>query len=210
MSSQRIKLVSLFSGIGCQEIAAWKVFGERLKIEAFCEIDEKTASCYRVLHGKEIPNLGDISSAKISAKLLDGSVDILTASFPCQTFSSAGSRSGFDPSDKRGTMLDRTLSVIRRIFPRVVIFENVAAVRRHGAEKIITDSIGDVYDCSFALLNAKDFGIPQSRLRWFGVCIRKDTISSPFAFPPAVVLTKCVGDIVDPSVKNLKERLTRR
>lgn len=216
---QKVKLISLFSGIGMQEIAARRVYGDSLSIEAFCEVDPAASDCYSLLHGDDIPNLGDITTARINASQKDGSVDIVTASFPCQPFSTMGRRAGFE-DDERGCMLFVTLNVIRKIRPRVVIFENVPSVVKFGAEEVITKALGRLYDCSFALLNSKDYGVPQNRTRWFGVCIRKDsTTSGGFEWPAPVPLTLCVADIIEegygrrdslPCMKPLLEIAKRR
>lgn len=179
-------------------MAAKRVFGDALRIEAFAEVHSSAIACYKALHGDTIPNLGDVSTASVPGNLMEG-VDILTASFPCQSFSSAGLRRGFSDKESGGA-LDATLSLTKRIRPRVVIFENVPGVVRCGAEEVIVSAIGSAYACHFAVLNAMDYGVPQNRARWFGVCIRRD-VEGGFEFPKPVPLTRSVEDIVDPGTK---------
>ncbi len=154
-----LKFIDLFAGIG----------GFRLgfkKIEHTCvfssEIDQHARDMYQANYG-EIP-FGDIT--KIKAEHIP-SFDILTGGFPCQPFSIAGAKRGFN--DSRGTLFFDIIRIINHHKPKVVILENVKHFKSHDNGKTLKTVLNllenEGYTTSFALLNAKDFGVPQNRER---------------------------------------------
>ncbi len=125
--------------------------------------------------------------------------DIITAGFPCQSFSVAGNRGGFN--DPRGQLFFEIIRIANHHRPKLILLENVprlktaengAILRRITAE---LDSIG--YYLTSEILNASNYGIPQARKRWFGVAIRKDT-NLTWSAPIATNELCCVGDIMLP------------
>lgn len=112
------------------------------------------------------PNYGDIT--KINAKELPD-FDLLVGGFPCQAFSIAGKRGGFE--DTRGTMFFELARILREKQPRLFVFENVKGLLSHDQGRtfytIITtlDELG--YDCQWQVLNSKNHGVPQNRERVF-------------------------------------------
>lgn len=130
--------------------------------------------------------------------LLDGrdfknKVDLFVGGSPCQSFSSVGAQAGLE--DARGTLFYEYARLIQEIEPRVFIYENVRNLSTHDKGKTwdiiqkIFDSLG--YDYKFAILNASDYGIPQSRRRLFVVGIKKE-YGLNFEFPPAIKELKYV------------------
>lgn len=108
--------------------------------------------------------------------LMDGldftnKVDILVGGTPCQTFSSVGQQEGLE--DTRGTLFHDYARLIREIQPKVFIFENVRGLINHdkgNTWKIIYNVLDNLgYNIHYELLNASDFGIPQTRRRLFVV-----------------------------------------
>ena len=174
-----MKFLDLFAGIG----------GFRLGMESaghecvgFCEIDKYARASYKAIHNTEGEiELHDITRVTDESIRRIGRVDIICGGFPCQAFSIAGNRRGFE--DTRGTLffeITRFASIIR---PRYLFLENVKGLLNHENgitfETIIStlDELG--YDVEWQVLNSKDFGVPQNRERVFiighlrGECTRR-------------------------------------
>lgn len=177
-SFEIMKFLDLFAGIG----------GFRLGMESaghrcmgFCEIDKFARTSYKAIHDTtgevEMHDITTISDEFIRGI---GSVDVICGGFPCQAFSIAGKRKGFE--DTRGTLffeIARFASILR---PRYLFLENVKGLLNHegGAtfETILRalDELG--YDVEWQVLNSKDY-VPQNRERVFiighlrGECTRK-------------------------------------
>lgn len=126
--------------------------------------------------------------------LLDGSdfngnVDLFVGGSPCQSFSSVGFQGGLE--DARGTLFYEFARLVKEIQPKVFIYENVRNLLQHDngntwtVIKGIFDSLG--YNYKFAVLNAADYGIPQTRRRLFVVGF-KDNVE--FDFPPKTIELK--------------------
>lgn len=167
LESNKMKFLDLFAGIG----------GFRLGMESaghecigFCEIDKFARASYKAIHNtKGEIELHDITAVSDESIRGIGSVDIICGGFPCQAFSIAGHRRGFE--DTRGTLffeICRFASVLR---PKYLFLENVRGLLNHdgGAtfETIIRtlDELG--YDVEWQVLNSKNFGVPQNRERVF-------------------------------------------
>ncbi|WP_374029380.1 DNA (cytosine-5-)-methyltransferase [Bdellovibrio bacteriovorus] len=186
VSIENKNAVSLFSGIGGLDIGAEEA---GLKIKSALEINEY---CVRGLHLNKIIGLrtGIHSflkhSAIIQADLSDrkctsrdfieqasrkklGKIEVVIGGPPCQAFSSAGTRKGL--LDERGKLYIGYLNVLKALTPHTFIFENVIGLKRmeRGAvlEKISKDFLRLGYNLRVIHLNAKSFGIPQSRDRLF-------------------------------------------
>ncbi len=118
-----------------------------------------------------------------------GEVDLFVGGSPCQSFSSVGFQGGLD--DARGTLFYEYARLVKEIQPKVFIYENVRNLLNHDHGdtwkriKKIFDSLG--YSYKFDVLNASDYGIPQTRRRLFVVGFRNDLgidVENNFAFPP--------------------------
>ena len=164
---KQMKFLDLFAGIG----------GFRLGMESaghecvgFCEIDKYARASYKAIHNTEGEiELHDITRVTDESIRRFGSVDVICGGFPCQAFSIAGNRRGFE--DTRGTLffeIARFASILR---PKYLFLENVRGLLNHdgGAtfETIIRtlDELG--YDVEWQVLNSKNFGVPQNRERVF-------------------------------------------
>lgn len=162
-----MKFLDLFAGIG----------GFRLGMESaghecigFCEIDKYARASYKAIHNTEGEiELHDITRVTDESIRRIGSVDIICGGFPCQAFSIAGNRRGFE--DTRGTLffeIARFASILR---PKYLFLENVKGLLNHENgitfETIIStlDELG--YNVEWQVLNSKDFGVPQNRERVF-------------------------------------------
>ena len=162
-----MKFLDLFAGIG----------GFRLGMESaghecigFCEIDKFARASYKAIHEtKGEIELHDITTVSDEFIRGIGRVDAICGGFPCQAFSIAGHRRGFE--DTRGTLffeICRFASIIR---PKYLFLENVRGLLNHdgGAtfETIIRTLDGLGYDVEWQVLNSKNFGVPQNRERVF-------------------------------------------
>ena len=141
----------------------------------FSEID-KYASAVLRYHYPNIPNYGDIQ--KIQWDTVPD-FDLLTGGVPCQSWSVAGKRGGFD--DARGNMWFEFSRCLRAKQPKIFIAENVKGLLSHDGGKSFERIAEELCDCGYAIdfevLNAKNFGVPQSRERVFIVGKRLDTLS---------------------------------
>lgn len=125
--------------------------------------------------------------------------DILLAGFPCQAFSKAGLKGGFD--DPRGTVFFDILRIIQAKKPRVLFFENVPELLTHDKGRTFKTIYGLLesagYTVFYQRLNSKDFGLPQRRERVFVVCFLDDVF---FSFPTPPRTPTRVGDILETDV----------
>ena len=136
----------------------------------FCEIDKYARASYKAIHNTEGEiELHDITAVSDESVRGFGSVDVICGGFPCQAFSIAGHRRGFE--DTRGTLffeICRFASILR---PKYLFLENVRGLLNHdgGAtfETIIRTLDGLGYDVEWQVLNSKNFGVPQNRERVF-------------------------------------------
>lgn len=163
-----MKLLSLFSGIGAFEKALEEI-GEPFEVVRYCEIDRYASKAYSLIHNlDENMNLGDIT--KVDTHELPDGIDFVTYGFPCQDISNAGKQKGFHDEDgslTRSGLFFEALRIIEDTKPKIAIAENVKALvgKRFTAEfKLVLDSLNDAgYKNYWAVLNAKDYGIPQNR-----------------------------------------------
>ncbi|WP_077297442.1 DNA (cytosine-5-)-methyltransferase [Virgibacillus pantothenticus] len=164
--------VSLFSGIGGFEQALNKLGGTCVLAS---EIDKFANQAYEVLYGHK--TVGDIT--KVQAEDVPDH-DILVGGFPCQSFSVAGKRGGFD--DARGTLFFEMARIADAKNPKVILAENVKGLVGHDKGKTldtIIKTLNDIgYRVDFIVLNSKYFGVPQNRERIFLIGIREDLIEN--------------------------------
>lgn len=162
-----MKFLDLFAGIGGFRIGMESAGHECI---GFCEIDKFARASYKAIHDtKGEIELHDITGVSDESIRGIGSVDIICGGFPCQAFSIAGNRRGFE--DTRGTLffeIARFASILR---PKYLFLENVKGLLNHENgvtfETIIStlDELG--YNVEWQVLNSKNFGVPQNRERVF-------------------------------------------
>lgn len=162
--------VSLFSGIGGFEQALNKLGGNCVMAS---EIDKYANQAYEILYGH--PTVGDVT--KVAAEDVPDH-DLLAFGFPCQAFSVAGKRLGFE--EARGTLFFEAARIAKAKQPKVLLAENVKGLVGHDGGKTLDtiiqtlDEIG--YTVDFEVMNSKYFGVPQNRERIFIVAVRNDLI----------------------------------
>ena len=177
---KKFKFIDLFSGVGGFRIPLEKLGGHCI---GYSEIDEKSIAVYKKnfsLNNEE--NFGDIAKMK---KL--PSVDLLTGGVPCQAWSVAGKKKGFD--DPRGKLWSDCIRLIKINKPKAFIFENVKGLydsrNKESLELILNEFKKCGYDVFHKLINAYDFGLPQNRDRLFIIGIQKKN-KADFYFPTPV------------------------
>ena len=200
----RMKILSLFSGIGAFEKAL-----DNLQIPyelaGFSEIDKYAAKSYCAIHGvDESMNLGDIT--KIDEKALPKDIDLITYGFPCQDISLAGKQKGLfndDGTQTRSGLFFEALRIIEATKPKIAIAENVKNLTGKKFKEqfaLVLESLDEAgYNNYWKVLNAKDYGIPQNRERVFIISIRKD-IDKGYEFPESFPLELRLRDMLDDEV----------
>lgn len=177
----KFKFIDLFAGIGGFRIAMQSLGGKCIFTS---EWDEQAKKTYSANFG-EVP-FGDITKAETKRFIPDG-FDVLCAGFPCQAFSIAGRRGGFE--DTRGTLFFEVAEIIKEKQPAAVFLENVKGLLNHDKGRTLTTILNVLrndlgYDVPEPeILNAKNFGVPQNRERIFIVGFRKDLGIGDFRYP---------------------------
>lgn len=198
--------IDLFAGIGGMRIAFQNLGG---KCVFSSEWDRHAQITYESNFG-EIP-FGDIT--KINEKDIPEH-DILVAGFPCQAFSIAGRRGGFE--DTRGTLFFDVARILKEKQPKAFFLENVKGLANHDRGKtlkVILNTLRDdlnYYVPDPQIVNAKDFGVPQNRERIFIVGFRKDIGVTNFKYPEPIKKEVCVKDILEERPVSAKYYLSTR
>src|SRR5690554_5525329 len=162
-----MRFLDLFAGIGGFRLALERA-GH--KCIGFCEIDKFARQTYKANFDTEGEvEWHDITTVTDEDVRQLGSVDIITGGFPCQAFSVAGKRGGFD--DTRGTLFFEIARIARILRPRYLLLENVKGLLNHaGGDTFFTilNTLAELgYWWEYQVLNSKDFGVPQNRERVF-------------------------------------------
>ena len=142
-------------------------------------------------------------------KMFDGfdytnKIDLLVGGSPCQSFSIAGARGGFD--DTRGTLFYEYARIVKEIKPKIFIYENVYGVLNHDKGRT-WDTMQNVfnelgYSYKYQVLDAKNYGIPQGRRRIFVVGFLDSQQCDRFCFPKPIELKYSMHDFI---LDNCKE-----
>lgn len=194
----KFKFIDLFAGIGGFRIAMQELGGKCIFTS---EWDEQAKKTYEANFG-EVP-FGDITKDETKRFIPDG-FDVLCAGFPCQAFSIAGKRGGFE--DTRGTLFFDVAEIIKKKKPKAIFLENVKGLVNHDKGKTLTTILNVLrndlgyYVPEPQIMNAKDFGVPQNRERIYIVGFRNDLGIESFEYPKP--LNKSV------SFKDIKEEKT--
>ena len=221
-----IKVGTDFSGVGSPETALIRL-GIEHQIEFACDIDKYARTSYQALHNPK-QMFEDITTRPVDFPQLD----LYVAGFPCQSFSIAGKRKGFE-CPTNGTLFYTLSEFIKINQPKCFILENVKGLVNHDNGKTfqiikdklsgsggsvnnqmyLTDIDGLGYHIHYKVLNTKDFGLPQNRERIFIVGFKD---ARQFSFPVGEPLKIRLKDILEknPNPKyilsdKMIERLTR-
>lgn len=198
--------IDLFAGIGGFRMAMQSLGG---KCVFTSEWDEQSKKTYEANYG-EVP-FGDITKERTKKFIPDG-FDVLCAGFPCQAFSIAGKRGGFE--DTRGTLFFDVAEIIRRKKPKAVFLENVKGLFNHDKGKtlktilnVLRNELG-YFVPEPEILNAKNFGVPQKRERIFIVGFRNDLGVESFDYPMPVNQNTTFQEVKENKVVSVKYYLS--
>lgn len=199
----RFKFIDLFAGIGGFHIAMHRLGGECVFAS---EIDVYARKTYE-------HNFKGISPDLFKNGLFNSDIrtimpsdipdfDILCAGFPCQPFSQAGYKRGFDDNHKseRGNLFFNITDIIEAKRPKAFFLENVRGIVNHDngktfkvIRKILEEELG--YSFYFKVVNASDYGLPQLRPRAFMIGFRDEGTERNFNFPPIKPLKYNMSDV---------------
>lgn len=190
-----IRLGTVFSGVGAIEYA-FKRLCLKYEIVFAGDINNKCKETYfanyNIDENRWHNNVCDFDATPYRDK-----VDIVVGGAPCQAFSTVGAQLGFE--DTRGTLFREFARVIKECQPKVFIFENVQGLFKHDNGRtwdVIRHTFEDYcgYDIHFQLLNARDYGVPQTRERLFCIGFREST---SFKFPAPIPLRYKMYDFME-------------
>ena len=206
LNKDNVKVGTFFSGIGSPEMAFKRLKDngiiKNFESVFYCEVDKYAVKSYCAIHNKtENDNLGDIT--KINGANLPY-CDIWIGGFPCQDISMAGVRRGFDfNSNTRSSLGWKMIQFLREIKdpPKVVIFENVAAITNVNMRRTLNLFKKDLEDLGYTLydqvLTALDYGTPQNRERYFLVAIKGNYL---YYFPEKIKLKLRLKDLLEKDI----------
>uniref|UniRef100_UPI0011A9B012 DNA cytosine methyltransferase n=1 Tax=Staphylococcus arlettae TaxID=29378 RepID=UPI0011A9B012 len=193
-----MKFIDLFSGIGGFRSALEMNGHECL---AFAEIDKYARQSYKAIYNTENEQeWHDVTRiTDDDFRYFKGKADIITGGFPCQTFSIAGKRAGFE--DTRGTLFFEIARAIKEIQPSYVLLENVKGLFSHDGGRTFGTIIQTLDELGFitewGLFNSKYWGVPQNRERVYILATRKDKFKEPLLFDLVKQQTEVTTRLID-------------
>lgn len=205
-NNYKFTFIDLFAGIGGFRIAMQNLGG---KCVYSSEWDIQAQKTYFTNFG-EVP-FGDITKERTKQFIPDG-FDILCAGFPCQAFSLAGKRKGFE--ETRGTLFFDVAEIIKRKKPKAFFLENVKGLKIHDKGRTLETILNvlrndlDYYVPDPEIVNAMNFGVPQHRERIYIVGFRKDLNVNSFSYPKPTDNTKRFIDIREEGTVSVKYYLS--
>lgn len=209
-----MRSIDLFAGIGGIRMGFDRAFEQDIETVFVSEWDKFAQKTYKANFHDNFDIAGDITKIEEASV---PSFDICLAGFPCQAFSFAGKRGGFEDDYHgrcRGTLFLDVARICEYHRPPVIFCENVKGLQIHDkgrTYKIIKETFQNLgkntwddvekgfrgYDVYEQVLNSKDFGVPQNRERIYIVCFRKDLGVNEFKFPTGLGKKVCIEDILD-------------
>lgn len=214
--TKNVTFIDLFAGIGGFHTALHNLGAECVFVS---EWDEPARKTYRANYEKISPHLftpdnidktfvGDIT--KVDPKDIPD-FDIITGGFPCQPFSQAGHKKGFD--DTRGTLFFDIARIIKEKQPKAFFLENVRGLLKHDGgrtfetiKQVLTEELG--YSFYYKVIKASDYGVPQHRPRLFMVGFKDKSIK--FEFPEPIKLQMTMADVFGAKEVNREVGFTLR
>ncbi len=202
----KFKFIDLFAGIGGFRLALQNLGGQCIFTSEWDEYSKKT---YAANFG-ELP-FGDITEATTKALIPKG-FDILCAGFPCQSFSIAGKRGGFE--DTRGTLFFDVAEIIKTHQPKAFFLENVKGLRSHERGRTLATILNtlredlDYFVPEPQIINAKDHGVAQNRERIFIVGFHKSQLVKQFTYPTPLGKKVPIASILEDQEVSVKYYLS--
>lgn len=197
MTVAKPKVCSLFAGIGGVDLAFAQAGFEIVWAN---EIDKDACKTYR--HNFPDTILSECDIRKIEASSIPD-FNILTAGFPCQSFSVCGNKRGFE--DERGNLFFEIMRIADKKKPEIIFLENVANLTEHDNGKTFNRIHNELsernYYIRYIIADACNYGIPQHRTRTYIVAFKNFEMCNRFNFPEEQPLKKHIFDIIDRSKK---------
>ena len=203
-----LRVFEAFAGYGSQSLA-FKYIQENhpefdFKVVGYSEIEPSAIQAYRLLHGWDIPNFGDVTRIDWN-EVPD--FDFISWSSPCQDFSNAGLRKGGEEgSGTRSSLIFQEKRMLAVKKPKYVMLENVKGLLSEKMRKYFFQYLRDLdsfgYTSFYKVLNSKDYGIPQNRERIFVISILRteDEPNPEYHFPSPIKLDTTVEDMLEDNV----------
>lgn len=193
---KKLKIASFFAGVGGIDLG-FEQTGAFETIYAN-EFDEYAVKTFEANFNIKV-DCRDINEVKAS-EIPD--FDVMLGGFPCQAFSLAGYRQGFDDEKGRGTLFFELVRIIKVKKPKIVFLENVKNLVGHdngNTFRVILEHLEHLgYHVKYQVLNAKDYGnIPHGRERIYIVAFRNKTLCQKFEFPNPIELTTKLRDCIE-------------
>ncbi len=197
MINYKPKVCSLFAGIGGIDLAFEQAGFEIVWAN---EIDKDACSTYRHNFPNNVLVEDDIRN--INAENIPD-FDVLTAGFPCQSFSVCGNKKGF--KDDRGNLFFEIMRIADKKKPKVVFLENVANLTEHDNGRTFNRIHNELserdYIIRYLIADACNYGIPQHRTRTYIVAFKNFEMCNRFRFPEQQRLRNHLFDVIDRSIK---------
>ena len=194
---EKLKVLELFAGLGACSKALERLNIPHEIVDAV-EIDKYAIQSFNAIHNTNFEPQDIITWDK------DIEVDLIMHGSPCQDFSLAGKQAGGDKdSGTRSSLMYETIRIVEKLKPKYVLWENVKNLlskkHRHNFDAYLETLEQLGYKNYYQVLNAKDYGIPQSRERVFTISVRND-IDKDFHFPEKQPLELRLKDLLDDKV----------
>ena len=203
----KFTFIDLFAGIGGFHLAASSLGGQCVFASEFDENARKTYEANFLKHNKELFYSGNFAGdiTKVNEKEVPN-FDFLFAGFPCQPFSVAGYRQGFNDKNGRGNLFFDIIRILKEKQPKAFILENVKNLKTHdkgNTIKVIYNELQKLgYKVTDAVLNAMEYSnTPQNRERIFIIGFLEQEAFNNFVFPKKIKLKKTIHSCLEKTVK---------
>lgn len=201
----QLKMASFFAGVGGIDLG-FEENGNFKTIYAN-EYDSYPVETFELNFGLDVDprDIKEISPSEIP------DVDVVLGGFPCQSFSIAGYRQGFQDEKGRGNLFFELMRIARVKKPRIIFLENVKNLVSHdngNTFRVILDALKtEGYHYRYQVLNAMEYGnTPQNRERIYIVAFRELEDYQKFAFPDPILLTNGLHDVIDFNNEGIDEK----
>jgi len=197
---KKLKCASFFAGVGGIDIGFENT--KYFKVAYANEIDKYPAKTYELNADIKV-DCRDIHDVKVE-QIPD--FDVMLAGFPCQAFSIAGQRKGFDDVKGRGTLFFELIRLLKVKQPQIVFLENVKNLVGHDNGNTFSTILSELhkenYYVKHRVLNAMQYGnVPQNRERIYIVAFKDEEVYKNFEFPDPIPLKTPLSDIIDFNTK---------
>ncbi|WP_277281483.1 DNA cytosine methyltransferase [Streptococcus hyointestinalis] len=200
-TSRKHNIAAFFSGVGGIELGFEQT--NEFRVVYANEFDKYARATYALNHPNTPLDSRDIHAVPAEEVLDDlgqDNIDVIVGGFPCQAFSIAGYRKGFD--DDRGDLFFELLRIIEAKKPKAIFIENVKNMVSHdhgNTFKVIREALTENnYFIKWKVLNGKDYGnVPQNRERIYIAGFDNKTAYDSFSFPEEIELTTTLRDVID-------------